>query len=109
MFSAATSGDRAARVREWLATDPSPERMAEVFKAKAAGLWAFQMPVSRGGLGQNHVGMAVLYEEAARSPFGPVVFNVAPPDDGNMQVLNARYHEQEAFIVAQARSRPTMS
>ncbi len=57
-------------------------------KAKAEGLWAFQMPVARGGLGQNHVGMAVLYEEAARSPFGPVVFNVAPPDDGNMQVLN---------------------
>ncbi|WP_342130624.1 DUF349 domain-containing protein [Hydrogenophaga sp. OTU3427] len=32
VFSAATSGDRAARVREWLATDPSSERMAEVFK-----------------------------------------------------------------------------
>ena len=32
VFSAATSGDRAARVREWLATDPSPDRMAEVFK-----------------------------------------------------------------------------
>jgi hypothetical protein len=32
VFSAATSGDRAARVREWLATEPSPERMAEVFK-----------------------------------------------------------------------------
>lgn len=57
-------------------------------KAKAAGLWAFQMPVERGGRGLNHVGMAALYEEAARSPFGPVVFNAAPPDDGNMQVLN---------------------
>lgn len=57
-------------------------------KAKAAGLWAFQMPVARGGRGLNHVGMAAIYEEAARSPFGPVVFNAAPPDDGNMQVLN---------------------
>lgn len=57
-------------------------------KAKAAGLWAFQMPTSRGGRGLNHVGMAAIYEEAARSPFGPVVFNCAPPDDGNMQVLN---------------------
>lgn len=57
-------------------------------KAKAAGLWAFQMPESRGGRGLNHVGMAAIYEEAARSPFGPVVFNCAPPDDGNMQVLN---------------------
>ncbi|MEO6698391.1 MAG: acyl-CoA dehydrogenase family protein [Paraperlucidibaca sp.] len=57
-------------------------------KAKTAGLWAFQMPESRGGRGLNHVGMAVIYEEAARSPFGPVVFNCAAPDDGNMQVLN---------------------
>ncbi|MFD0950522.1 acyl-CoA dehydrogenase family protein [Paraperlucidibaca wandonensis] len=57
-------------------------------KAKAAGLWAFQMPESRGGRGLSHVGMAAIYEEAARSPFGPVVFNCAPPDDGNMQVLN---------------------
>jgi len=57
-------------------------------KAKAQGLWAFQMPVARGGRGLNHVGMAAIYEEAARSPFGPVVFNIAPPDDGNMQVLN---------------------
>ena len=56
--------------------------------AKSKGLWAFQMPVERGGRGLNHVGMAAVYEEAARSPFGPVVFNAAPPDDGNMQVLN---------------------
>jgi acyl-CoA dehydrogenase len=57
-------------------------------KAKSQGLWAFQMPVERGGRGLSHVGMAAIYEEAARSPFGPVVFNIAPPDDGNMQVLN---------------------
>ena len=31
-FSAPTSGERAARVREWLATEPTPEQMAEVFK-----------------------------------------------------------------------------
>lgn len=64
-------------------------------KAKAAGLWAFQMPVERGGRGLNHVGMAALYEEAARSPFGPVVFNAAPPDDGNMQVLNKVLRSEE--------------
>ena len=56
-------------------------------KAKAAGLWAPQMPESRGGLGLNTVGMATFYEEAARSRFGPVVFNCAAPDDGNMIVL----------------------
>ena len=57
-------------------------------KAKAAGLWGFQLPKERGGLGVNVSGMAVLYEEAARSPFGPVVFNCAPPDDGTMIMLN---------------------
>ncbi len=31
-FSAPTSGDRAAKVREWLATTPSAEQMQEVFK-----------------------------------------------------------------------------
>ncbi len=31
-FSAPTTGERAARVREWLATGPAPEVMAEVFK-----------------------------------------------------------------------------
>ena len=31
-FSAPTTGERSARVREWLATDPSPEQMADVFR-----------------------------------------------------------------------------
>ncbi len=31
-FSAATSGERTARVRQWLASDPSAEKMQEVFK-----------------------------------------------------------------------------
>jgi ATP-dependent RNA helicase SUPV3L1/SUV3 len=31
-FSAPTSGERAARVRDWLASEPSPEQMSEVFK-----------------------------------------------------------------------------
>jgi hypothetical protein len=31
-FSAPTSGDRAARIREWLATEPSADQMTEVFK-----------------------------------------------------------------------------
>ena len=57
-------------------------------KARAEGLWAFQMPEDRGGAELGVVGMAVCYEEAARSPFGPMMFNVAPPDDGNMILLN---------------------
>jgi ATP-dependent RNA helicase SUPV3L1/SUV3 len=31
-FSAATSGERAARIREWLATDPPVEQMQDVFR-----------------------------------------------------------------------------
>lgn len=31
-FSAATSGERAARIREWLATQPAQEQLQEVFK-----------------------------------------------------------------------------
>ena len=56
-------------------------------KAKEQGLWAFQMPKESGGVGLNNVGMAACYEEMARSPFGPVTFNCAAPDDGNMMVL----------------------
>jgi acyl-CoA dehydrogenase len=57
-------------------------------KARAAGLWAPQMPRERGGQGLSVVGMAACYEEAARSIFGPAALNCAPPDDGNMIVLN---------------------
>lgn len=56
-------------------------------KAKAAGLWAPQMPKSRGGQGLPVVGMAACYEEMGRAIFGPVVFNCAAPDDGNMMLL----------------------
>ena len=31
-FSAPTSGERASRIRLWLATEPTPEKMAEVYK-----------------------------------------------------------------------------
>ncbi len=55
---------------------------------KAQGLWAPQMPASRGGLGLSVAGMAACYEEMGRSIFGPAVFNCAAPDDGNMIALN---------------------
>ena len=57
-------------------------------KAKSEGLWALIMPTERGGQGLDTVSMAVCYEEMNRSIFGPVVFNAAAPDDGNMIVLN---------------------
>jgi acyl-CoA dehydrogenase len=57
-------------------------------KAKASGLWCPQMPKDVGGQGLPVVGMAACYEEMNYSIFGPVVFNCAAPDDGNMMVLN---------------------
>jgi len=58
-------------------------------KAKAAGLWCPQLKPETGGLGLGKVGMAVCYEAMNRSIFGPVVFNAAAPDDGNMMLLEA--------------------
>ncbi|MBF9046936.1 acyl-CoA dehydrogenase [Rhodobacterales bacterium LSUCC0031] len=56
-------------------------------KAKAQGLWCLQLARETGGQGLGKMGMAVCYEEMNRSIFGPVVFNSAAPDDGNMMVL----------------------
>ena len=56
-------------------------------KARAEGLWCPQLKSETGGAGLDKVGMAVCYEEMSRSIFGPVVFNSAAPDDGNMMVL----------------------
>lgn len=64
-------------------------------KARAEGLWALQMPKARGGQGLSIAGMAATYEEMGRSIFGPVVFNCAAPDDGNMILLNKVGTEQQ--------------
>ena len=55
--------------------------------AKAAGLWCPQIPRQLGGLGFQVKAMAAAYEEMGRSLFGPVSFNCAAPDDGNMMLL----------------------
>ena len=56
-------------------------------QAKAAGLWAPQAPKAFGGMALPIVGWAAMYEEANRSIFGPLAFNCAAPDDGNMNLL----------------------
>ena len=55
--------------------------------AKELGLWALQVPFEYGGRGFSISEMAVCYEEANRSIFGPACFNLAAPDDGNMILL----------------------
>ncbi|HTO85205.1 MAG TPA: acyl-CoA dehydrogenase family protein [Methylomirabilota bacterium] len=64
-------------------------------KARTAGLWAPQMPRARGGQGLSVVGMAACYEEMGHSIFGPVVFNCAAPDDGNMILLEKVAREDQ--------------
>jgi acyl-CoA dehydrogenase len=81
-----------------LETDPAnfadhdnlpPARLAAVReKVRAAGLWAPNVPRERGGLGLSFVALAAAYEEMNRSVFGPMCFNCAAPDDGNMRVIH---------------------
>ena len=56
-------------------------------KAKKAGLWAPQSPKEYGGMELPIVAWAAIYEEAARSLFGPLAINCMAPDDGNMNLL----------------------
>lgn len=56
-------------------------------EARAQGLWALSVPKARGGRGMSLAEITPCYEEMNRSIFGPVVFNAAAPDDGNMRVL----------------------
>jgi len=78
------------------------EDLLEILRgeAKEQGLWCLQMPAARGGRGLGPVGMAACYEEMNRSIFGPVVFNAAAPDDGNMFVLNrvAREDQKDRWL-----------
>jgi len=64
---------------------PELERLRAL--ARAEGLWCLQLKPETGGAGLDKVGMAACYEAMNRSIFGPVVFNSAAPDDGNMMVL----------------------
>jgi acyl-CoA dehydrogenase len=56
-------------------------------QVKVAGLWAPQMPRALGGLGLSMSALVPVYEAMNWSIFGPVAFNCAAPDDGNMRVL----------------------
>src|SRR6267154_2568825 len=64
------------------------DRLAAVrAKAKKAGLWAPQAPKEFGGMALPMVAWAAIYEEAARSIFGPLAIHCMAPDDGNMNLL----------------------
>jgi acyl-CoA dehydrogenase len=60
-----------------------------VAKAKTAGLLSPHVSEEFGGLGLDHRGKAVIFEEAGYSLLGPVALNIFAPDEGNMHMLEA--------------------
>jgi acyl-CoA dehydrogenase len=69
---------------------PTESLRAELIaKAAAAGLLAAHVGRDFGGLGLDHRGKAILFEEAGYSPLGPVALNIMAPDEGNMHLLEA--------------------
>jgi len=79
------------------------EDLLQSLRAKAIreGLWGFQVPVALGGMSLSFVEMAAVYEAAGRSIFGPVSFNIAAPDDGNIHLLvrTATPEQQERWLM----------
>jgi len=56
-------------------------------QAHDAGIWLPHMPEEWGGMGLGHVELAMVQAEAAKSYYGPWVFNCQAPDEGNMHTL----------------------
>ncbi len=81
---------------------PTDELRAElVARAKAAGLLSSHMPAHLGGLGLDHRGKAIVFEESGYSPLGPVAMNIAAPDEGNMHLMEeiATPAQKERWLV----------
>ncbi len=64
-------------------------------KAKAARIYAPQLPQELGGLGLNHSEIAPIFEAAGRSLLGPLALNCAAPDEGNMHLLHLFATEEQ--------------
>ncbi|MDQ6627091.1 MAG: acyl-CoA dehydrogenase family protein [Pseudomonadota bacterium] len=66
-------------------------------RAKAAGVYAPQLPRQWGGLALSWCERAVVLEELGRSFLGPIAVNCAPPDQPNMiNLLQLGTPEQQA-------------
>jgi ATP-dependent RNA helicase SUPV3L1/SUV3 len=80
-FTAPTSGERAARVRDWLAGNPSPEQMQEVFRELsgrdkgAARLLRERLDEIKRSKGQEVI--AAEWAEKARALMAPPKINIA--------------------------------
>lgn len=69
---------------------PTEELRRElVALGRAAGLLSPHVSKEFGGLGLDHRGKAVVFEEAGYSLLGPVALNIFAPDEGNMHLMEA--------------------
>jgi len=68
--------------------------------AADAGLLAPHVGTEFGGLGLNHVGKAVVFEESGYSLLGPVAMHIFAPDEGNMHLLEqvATQEQKERWL-----------
>jgi acyl-CoA dehydrogenase len=66
-----------------------------IAKARAAGLLSPHAPKTYGGLGLNHCEMAVIFEAACWSTLGALAFNIAAPDEGNVNLFNQVATEEQ--------------
>ena len=80
--------------------DPELRRELQA-QARAAGVFAPQVPTELGGLGLDHRAVAVVFEAAGYSLLGPQALNCAAPDEGNMFLLEkvATPAQREHFLV----------
>ncbi|MDX1737765.1 MAG: acyl-CoA dehydrogenase family protein [Alphaproteobacteria bacterium] len=68
---------------------PSEELRIELNQlARDAGYFAPHAPKEYGGMGYDHVTMAIAFEAAGLSPLGPIALHCAAPDEGNMNLLS---------------------
>lgn len=108
--------DVVERVREFIAEACIPEENARLAhdipaldrtiaglreKARAAGVYAPQIPPSLGGLGLSWELCTAVFEEAGRSLLGPGAMNCAPPDQPNIVLLDtsATPMQRERYLV----------
>jgi acyl-CoA dehydrogenase len=80
---------------------PTEELRRELItKARAAGLLSSHVSRDFGGLGLDHFGKAIVFEEAGYSPLGPIALNIFAPDEGNMHLLEAvaRHDHKERWL-----------
>ncbi len=56
--------------------------------ARKAGVFAPHAPSEYGGMGLNHIDMAIAFEAAGYSPLGPIAMHCAAPDEGNVNLMD---------------------